>query len=711
MRLIADGVVDRSGVDGLAARLGYSARQVGRLLTAEVGAAPLALARAQRARTARVLIETTSLPMGDIAFAAGFTSIRQFNATILEVYDIAPRTLRERAAARDRAGRSGRRPVLPGAAGGHGAARGQDAAGVLRLRLPFRPPIDLGRVFGFLAARAIPGVEVAGADHYARTISLPNGSGVLSLRLVPGSSWVDCSLALSDLRDVTAAVQRCRRLLDLDADPAAISGFLAGDPVAGPLAAACPGRRAVGAVDGNEIAIRAVLGQQVSVAAARRLGARLVALCGTPLPASALVAGLDGLSGATGLDGHQVTAGAAPERGGASTGGAGLTHVFPDAASIAALDPAVLPMPLSRARAVVTLAAALASGDVSLDPGADRDEVGARLLALPGIGPWTAGYIRMRALSDPDVFLPEDVGVLRALARLTGGGPGTPAAALALAEDWRPWRSYAVHHLWATLEPPPPEPAPPKPAPRVRAPRGPAYRGTASRGTASQGTASRVPASRGTVARAGGGGRVSRPSARTRAAFGYPNEVRDDIMASPFLAAGPAAPTWYDIVDSPVGRVLLTGDERALGGLYLLDAGEHSASVRPEWTRRPGGFAAVAEQLAEYFDGSRKEFDVPLAPRGTPFQLAVWAELTRIPYGVTTSYGAVAAALGKSPVASRAVGLANGRNPISIIVPCHRVIGADGSLTGYGWGVDRKEWLLRHEGVYTAADLQPTLFG
>ena len=437
MRLIADGVVDRSGVDGLAARLGYSARQVGRLLTAEVGAAPLALARAQRARTARVLIETTKLPMGDIAFAAGFTSIRQFNATILEVYDIAPRELRERAAARDRAGRSGRRPVPSaavdghGTAGGHGAVSGHGAAGVLRLRLPFRPPIDLGRLFGFLAARAIPGVEVATADRYARTISLPHGSGVISLRLVPDSSWVDCSLALSDLRDVTAAVQRCRRLLDLDADPAAISGFFAGDPVLGPLAAASLGRRAVGAVDGNEIAIRAVLGQQVSVAAARRLGARLAALCGAPLPASAVAAGLNG----------------------GSPGGRGLTHVFPDAALIAALDPAVLPMPLTRARAVVTLAGALASGEISLDPGADRDQVSARLFALPGIGPWTAGYIRMRALSDPDVFLPEDVGVLRALAPLAGGGPVTPAAALALAEHWRPWRSYAVHHLWATLEP------------------------------------------------------------------------------------------------------------------------------------------------------------------------------------------------------------------------------------------------------------------
>ncbi len=182
-------------------------------------------------------------------------------------------------------------------------------------------------------------------------------------------------------------------------------------------------------------------------------------------------------------------------------------------------------------------------------------------------------------------------------------------------------------------------------------------------------------------------------------------------MIAPFLPADPSAPIWYDMVDSPVGRILLTGDDRALAGLYLLDAGERSASVRPEWMRREGLFPAAADQLAEYFAGSRTVFDLPLAPRGTPFQLAVWTELTQIPYGSTVSYGAVAAALGKSPVASRAVGLANGRNPISIIVPCHRVIGADGSLTGYGWGVDRKEWLLRHEGVPTARDLQPTLFG
>jgi methylated-DNA-[protein]-cysteine S-methyltransferase len=168
-------------------------------------------------------------------------------------------------------------------------------------------------------------------------------------------------------------------------------------------------------------------------------------------------------------------------------------------------------------------------------------------------------------------------------------------------------------------------------------------------------------------------------------------------MTNPFTAPDPDQPTWYDIVDSPVGRLMLTGDARSLSGLFMMDAGGHAKTAPPQWTRQPGAFETAAAQLAEYFAGSRTEFDLRLAPSGSPFQLAVWAELTRIPYGVTASYGEVSAALGKSALASRAVGLANGRNPISIIVPCHRVIGADGSLTGYGGGLDRKEWLLRHE--------------
>jgi AraC family transcriptional regulator, regulatory protein of adaptative response / DNA-3-methyladenine glycosylase II len=414
MRLIADGVVDRDGVEGLARRLGYEQRQVRRLVTAELGAGPLAIARAQRAQTARILTETTALPLSEIAFAAGFASIRQFNATIREVFAVTPTELREARGA----GPGGRPPGAPRAWGG------PPPQTPLRIRLAYRAPIDAGRMLGYLGARAIPGVEGIREGRYRRTIMLPNGPGILSL--APATGYVDCELQLEDLRDLTAAVQRCRRLLDLDADPEAVTGYLSADPVLGPLALANPGRRSPGHVDGSELALRAVLGQQVSVAAARRLGARLVAAYGKPLSRP---------------DGP-------------------LTHCFPAAETLAAADPGALPMPRSRALALTGLASALASGELVLDPGAERDRAEAALLALPGIGPWTASYIRMRALSDPDAFLSSDVGVLDALARLgavpAGSGPAARGraarTAATLAENWRPWRSVAVHHLWAYLE-------------------------------------------------------------------------------------------------------------------------------------------------------------------------------------------------------------------------------------------------------------------
>jgi AraC family transcriptional regulator of adaptative response / DNA-3-methyladenine glycosylase II len=426
MRLIADGVVDRHGVEGLADRLGYEQRQVRRLVTAELGAGPLAIARAQRAQTARILTETTTLPLSEIAFAAGFASIRQFNSTMHEVFAATPTQLRKGGAGPGT--RSGRLGVPPGP--------DPAAPGRIRLRLAYRSPIDLDRMFGFLAARAIPGVETVDGDRYSRTVQLPNGTGILAL----GPFWrprdpgyLDCELQLEDLRDLTAAVQRCRRLLDLDADPEAVTANLSAHPVLAPLAQAHPGRRSPGHVDGNELALRAVLGQQVSVAAARRLGARLVAAYGKPL----------------------------------SRPDGALTHCFPAAETLAAADPATLPMPGARGRALTGLAAALASGELSLDPGAEREQTAAQLLALPGIGPWTVSYIRMRALSDPDAFLPADTGVLAALRRLGAvpagtrtAGTGAAAAGRArasrgsatLAESWRPWRSYAVHHLWAWLE-------------------------------------------------------------------------------------------------------------------------------------------------------------------------------------------------------------------------------------------------------------------
>jgi len=416
MRLIADGVVDREGVQGLARRLGFSARQVHRLVHAELGAGPLALARAQRAHTARNLLERTDLSAADVAFAAGFASVRQFNDTVREVFAATPTELRR--------ARPGATP--PG--GGGDASDGGDGGGWLALRLAWRGAFDACHLFGFLGARAVPGVEEGRPGGFRRTLDLPHGVGLVDLRApAPGEPWVHCRLRLDDLRDVQAAVRRTRRLLDLDADPDAVVDHLGRDPLLGARVRHRPGIRSPGAVDGPELAVRAVLGQQVSVAAARTLAGRLVAAFG---------AALDGSSGGP---------------------SGGLTHRFPRPDVLAGVAPGDLPLPAARAKAVVELARALAEGTVVLDGGADRDRAEAALLALPGIGPWTAAYVRLRALGDPDVFLPTDGGVRRALAALGGAHlrPDAPAA-------WRPWRSYALHHLWATLPgsaPHPEEPA------------------------------------------------------------------------------------------------------------------------------------------------------------------------------------------------------------------------------------------------------------
>lgn len=404
MRLIGDGVVDREGVAGLADRLGYSARQVHRQLTTELGAGPVALARAQRAHTARVLLQTTELPVTRTAFAAGFSSVRQFNDTVRAVYGYTPTQLR---------------------AAADGGPRGSASAGLVPLRLAHRRPYDATGVFDFLSARAVPGVEettgAPGARVYRRTLRLPNGHGIAEVEEPRGRGagrpWLECRLHLSDLRDLTTAVQRARALFDLDADPGAVAERLSADPLLGPLAAARPGLRSPGAPDPHEQAVRAVLGQQITVAAARTLAGRLTAALGDPLPEP------DG----------------------------GLTRLFPAPEALAASDLAFLAMPVSRKDALRTLAAALADGTVRLDPGADRDEAERSLRALRGIGPWTTGYIRMRALGDPDVFLPSDAGVRHGLTGL--GAPGDPRAAELAARGWRPWRSYALHHLWAAGTP------------------------------------------------------------------------------------------------------------------------------------------------------------------------------------------------------------------------------------------------------------------
>jgi AraC family transcriptional regulator of adaptative response / DNA-3-methyladenine glycosylase II len=370
MRMIADGVVDREGVAGLAARLGYSPRQVHRRLVTEVGAGPQALARTQRAQTARMLLESGPLPVSDVAFAAGFASIRQFNDTIRQVYATTPSRLR-------------------------GTWNGAHVPGGITLRLAYRPPMDVPAMLAYLGAEAVPGVEHYDGGAYSRSLSLPYGAGVVTLR--PGTyhaaGHVICEMRLEDLRDLATAVQRCRRLLDLDADQQAIDAFLAADQALGPLVAARPGLRVPGCADPGELAVRAVLSRRRRAATVRDQLADLVRTYGTPLV----------------------------------TPVGQITHLFPDMPVLAKMAPA--------GRAQQGLARALAGETLRLDAGCDPHHVRKQLADLPGMSPWAISYIRMRVLGDPDVLMP-GLPVRRAVHRL-GADP----------DRWRPWRSYAMRHL------------------------------------------------------------------------------------------------------------------------------------------------------------------------------------------------------------------------------------------------------------------------
>lgn len=392
MRLIADGVVDREGIPGLARRLGYSSRHLNRLLISELGAAPLALARARRAHTARVLLTTTNLPISDIAFAAGFASIRQFNITIREVFAIDPSGLR-----------GDRRPLL--------------TAGSLALRLPVRHPFDGAGLLAFFALRAVAGVESVEGRTYSRTLQLPRGPAAVQLTMPSAGTTeaVTAVLYLAHPADLVPAAERCRRLLDADADPVGIAALLATDPVLKPLVDAVPGMRVPGAVDGPEILTRAILGQQVSVAAARTAAARLTHLVGSELPA-------------------EITA------------TTGLTHLFPTATQLATLAEEQIGGPRRRATTLLSASRDIAEGDLVLDAGRRSDELQQQLCERAGIGPWTAGYLAMRVLGDPNVLLTGDLILRQGAERL--GLPHSPSGLTDHAARWQPFRSYAGMHLW-----------------------------------------------------------------------------------------------------------------------------------------------------------------------------------------------------------------------------------------------------------------------
>ena len=480
VRLIADGYADEHGISGLARRLAVTERHLRRLLLAELGTTPIALARTTRLQTARRLLAETDMPVTEIAFASGFASVRQFNASFREAYGRPPTALRARVPrprqrltrgarpglapavgmrVRDEPGTDGRgqdrrgqdrrgqdRPGLDGQGTdeqstdeqgtyGHGTAgtgpgpHGDTAGGTwLTLRLACREPFDGRSLLRFLAARAIAGVEEVTQSRYARTIRVPGGSGIVELvppatarggergrAAPPGGAQVLLRVRLTSLRGIGQVVSRCRQLFDLDADPQAIAAALAADEALAPLVAARPGLRVPGAYDGFELAVRAVIGQQVSVPAASTLTGRLAARHGTRL---------DGAAGPTGP----------------------LSVLFPRPADLADADLAGLGLTTARQATLRALAAACAGGRLSLDPGTDPEETADRLAELPGVGPWTVAYIMMRT-GDPDAFPGSDLGLRRAMERL-GIDPGR-------ADRWRPWRAYAALHLWAALAEPP----------------------------------------------------------------------------------------------------------------------------------------------------------------------------------------------------------------------------------------------------------------
>jgi AraC family transcriptional regulator of adaptative response / DNA-3-methyladenine glycosylase II len=378
LRGIEGGVVDDGGIPGLARRLAVSERHLHRVLVNEIGVGPLALARTRRAQAARMLVEHTDLPLATVAFSAGFASIRQFNDVMRAEFGCAPSQLR-------------RGRAEPGA-----------ATGTITVRLAHRRPYAVEPMLGWLHARSIPGVEEVEDSTYRRVL----GGGVVELTMRPQDGHVLARIDVDEVSSVAGLVARCRRLLDLDADPVAVDETLRTDPLFRNAVRRHPGIRVPGAVDGFELAVRAVLGQQVSVRAARTFAARLVAQYGRAL---------------------------ATPRG-------ALTHAFPTADAVAAADLSGVGLTSSRERTLRLLAEAVAAGDLVLDPAADRDDTRRRLSAIPGIGPWTVDYITMRALGDPDAFPASDLVLRRAL------GPDGAARS----EAWRPWRAYAAMHLWTS---------------------------------------------------------------------------------------------------------------------------------------------------------------------------------------------------------------------------------------------------------------------
>lgn len=394
LALIAEGALDGAGnsVEKLAERLGMGGRQLRRLFIQHLGASPISVAQTRRVLFAKQLIHETDMPMADIAAAAGFGSLRRFNETFLDLFHRPPRTLRRRKVA----GEQGRDVVL---------------------RLRYRPPYDWEDMLAFLQARAIPGVEVIEDGRYLRTIEVDGALGSISVAHLPREQSLEINIMFPDVRALPAIVARVRRLFDLGADIETIEQHLAADPALARLVAQRPGLRAPGGWDGFEVAIRAVLGQQVSVAAARQLAGRLAELHGRLVPKQ--------------FRNHRL-----------------LARVFPGATRLATASSIGMAMPATRLVALTEVARAATADPGLFHPLGGLEETVARLKAIRGIGEWSAQYIALRAVRESDAFPASDLGLLRGAASISGAAV-SPVGLLGRAEGWRPWRAYAAQHLWA----------------------------------------------------------------------------------------------------------------------------------------------------------------------------------------------------------------------------------------------------------------------
>jgi AraC family transcriptional regulator of adaptative response / DNA-3-methyladenine glycosylase II len=422
LRLIAEGALDRGGVEELAARLGVGGRHLRRLFDRELGASPLAVAQTRRVHFAKRLLDETRLPMTQIALAAGFANVRRFNAAVKKSYGCSPTEIRQRSGHQKK--KAGRDRVP------------QSEGGSIILRLAYRPPYDWPALVAYLTPRATPGVEVVSLAGYKRTVCLGGARGVIEVQpngaatATPTSAGLLLRVPFSFSSVLMPVVQRCRDLFDLGSDPGEIKKQLAVDPHMARLLEIRPGLRVPGSWDRFELAVRAILGQQVSVQGATTLTGRLVRAFGEHLENQ-----IDEPGGAEGW----------PE---GQTNGlvANPTWLFPTPESLAEADIAAIGLPRKRDEAVRQLARAVSEGTLTLDAAVGLADAEERLTSIPGVGRWTAQYIAMRALREPDAFPSGDLGLRRAFSQ--GSQPVTPAALANYAEAWRPWRAYAAMHLW-----------------------------------------------------------------------------------------------------------------------------------------------------------------------------------------------------------------------------------------------------------------------